>query len=79
MVGDYTGLVNTTQEEILVADKTRKIQVRLTETELSVLKYLAENDGAEGMSDWICQAIWRRARQLNLHIQGVPVSEQKQL
>ncbi len=43
-----------------MGDKTRKIQVRLSEEELLILKWLGKYD-AEGMSDWICQAIKARA------------------
>lgn len=43
-----------------MGDKTRKIQVRLSENELVQLKWLGKYD-AEGMSDWICQAIKARA------------------
>ncbi len=43
-----------------MGDKTRKIQVRLSEDELLILKWLGKYD-AEGMSDWICQAIKARA------------------
>ena len=44
----------------MMGDKTRKIQIRLSEDELVQLKWLGKYD-AEGMSDWICQAIKARA------------------
>lgn len=47
-----------------MADKTRKIQIRLTEEELVVLKFLSKYE-AEGMTDWICQALKRRQKEMH--------------
>ena len=68
MVGDYTGAVNTNlQGGANVADKTEKIQIRLTEDELTILKWLGKRE-ADGMSDWICKAI--KAKQKELQRRG---------
>ena len=46
-----------------MADKTEKIQVRLTEDELIILKWLGKRE-ADGMSDWICKAINAKQKEL---------------
>ena len=52
-----------------MADMTEKIQIRMTPEELAILRYLAEQEDI-GMSEWIRQAIWDRAKELQLSIDG---------